>query len=207
MQRILDPPSNRSCTLVRQREAPRGFLCLDELAVTSREFLAAARPVRSGAWLWIYSSSASFNAASSRTLAHRPPAPIYISGNGRSTVFFHPPNEIGVGGESCATGKDRAQAFLGAPHHFFEKGIHIAVDIAEEREIKRISGSRSTTIDANVIECLVVQDEAIARNEACRIARTGSAGCQRSRARARRSWNRAAGVAPPRALDRSAPGP
>lgn len=50
------------------------------------------------------------------------------------------------------------QPFSRALHSLFEKTIYIAMDIAEEREIKRISASRYV-IDANVLDRLVIQND------------------------------------------------
>jgi len=73
-------------------------------------------------------------------------------------VLRHPPNEIGLGVESCATGKDRAQTFACAFHQFTEKSSHFAIDVAEKCEIERIS-ALGNAIDANVLNGLVVQDD------------------------------------------------
>ena len=92
-------------------------------------------------------------------LQDRSAAPIHVGRDGRSFVRLHPPNEISLGRESFAAGKNRAQTMASAPGKFFEKAVHVAIDIAQERQIKRIGWSRSSTIGANVIERAVVQDD------------------------------------------------
>ena len=74
-------------------------------------------------------------------------------------MLLHPTDEIGSGRESLATGKDLAQTIPGAPGKFFEKAVDLAIDIAQEREIKRVAWGGRSAIGANVIERAVIQND------------------------------------------------
>src|ERR1700732_3870757 len=90
--------------------------------------------------------------------AQSPPWPVLVLCRGRITVLLHPRDQIGTGRESFATRKNRASSVWREPCQFLKERISVSVDIAEKREIKRISAGRDT-IDANVVSRLVVHDE------------------------------------------------
>src|SRR4051794_13000291 len=69
-------------------------------------------------------------------------APIDINSNSWGVVLFHPSEKVRVSGESLTAGKDFCQALAGALDQLAQKRIRIAIDIAQECQIQRITTRR-----------------------------------------------------------------
>src|SRR5207249_4149113 len=89
---------------------------------------------------------------------YRTPPCVHVSRARGTTQQLHPDRKIGVGRESVAARKDRAQPIGGTSHQFVEERFLLAVNVAEEGEIQRMVTDRQS-VDAQISDGFIVEDD------------------------------------------------
>src|SRR5437868_12968140 len=158
MQRVCDPPGERSRWFRGELEAIRGYFLSDEFSQARVQFTRSKFAECIGVIREIFFEripKGGFFA----NLERRPPAPIHINRNGRHILAFHPAREIGCVVESETTRKDLPETVAGASDHLPEERVHVAVDVAEECQVKRVNRNGTTTVGASIEKRVVLEDE------------------------------------------------